>query len=99
MTNDRTMTLAIGTRVRLIKPVDNYPTILAEPGLTGTLAGIDTDGGYWVKLDRHFDELDEWQNQLRIWDWSTDEANADRDDLHPETFLEAIADDDKADAK
>jgi hypothetical protein len=67
------MTIASGTRVRLRKDVENYPTIFAEAGLTGTLVCIDMEGAYWVKLDKHFPELDQWNNELQIWDWGDDE--------------------------
>jgi len=75
------------TRVQLVKAVDNFPTGFFDIGLTGTLREIDEEGSYWVTLDKHFPELDEWQNAIQIWDWSAQ----DGPDCHPETYLEAIA--------
>lgn len=77
--------IAIGARVKLVKDVDNYPTIYAKAGLTGILTDIDREGCYWVRLDQHFPELNEWENQLAIWDWSTELGNGP--DCHPSTFI------------
>jgi hypothetical protein len=80
------MTTSIGTKVKLIQIVDNYPTCLIEAGETGTLVRIDNEGSYWVKLDQHHAELSEWDNELQIWDWSS----INDGDYHPETYLQAI---------
>ena len=56
----------IGTKVRLTQDIDNFPTILAKAGLTGTLIRRD-DEYLWVRLDQHFDALDQWHNELQIW--------------------------------
>lgn len=89
-----TATTQPGTRVRLTQEVDNYPTILAPKGATGTLMRIDEEGSYWVRLDQHHPELAEWNNELQIWDWSQDERNGP--EHHPENYIEALpADDDE----
>lgn len=75
----------IGTRVVLVSDVDNFPTLFVKAGETGILDRIDGEGSYWIKLDRHFPELNEWKNQLQIWDWS--DENEGR--FHPETFIRA----------
>jgi hypothetical protein len=62
---DKAMKLLPGTRVKLIQNVENYPHILAEPGLCGVLARVE-DAGAMVKLDRHFPNLREWDNHLQI---------------------------------
>ena len=72
----------VGDRVRLINDVDNYPVGIFEAGLTGTLKTVD-ENGYWVRLDKHFDVLDEWGNELQIW---TDETH----DAHASTYIEVI---------
>ena len=54
-----------GMRVRLVEAVENFPTILAPAGEEGTVT--DTDGEFvYVRLDRHFPELDEWDNVLQV---------------------------------
>lgn len=78
----------IGSKVRLIQDVENYPTIYAKAGLTGTLVRIDEDGSYWVRLDEHFESLNEWDNELQIWDWS--QENDNDPSLKPSAFLEVI---------
>jgi hypothetical protein len=62
---DKAMRLLPGTRVRLTRDVENFPFILAKPGLCGVLARVD-DAGAWVKLDRIFPDLAEWDNHLQI---------------------------------
>lgn len=79
------MPTAVGSRIKLTQDVENYPTIYAKSGLTGTLTRIDHES-YWVKLDQHFDELNEWDNELQIWDWSAENEGK----FHPETFIETI---------
>ena len=79
------MTTAIGTRIRLVQGVDNYPEVYVKEGITGTLVRIESDC-YWIKLDKHFPELDEWNNELQIWDWSKENDGK----YHPETYIEAI---------
>lgn len=81
--------MQIGTKVKLVKPVENYPTCLIEAGETGTLARIDEDS-YWVTLDTDHPELDEWQNQVQIFDWSD---YGEQPDEHPSTYLAEIGDD------
>lgn len=88
-----------GDRVRLVKDVDNYPTALIRACEIGTLTRIDEEGAYWIKLDMHHAALDEWENQLQLWDWSAvdhgDELPSFED--HPASYLvhEPMSDDDK----
>ncbi|MES2295376.1 MAG: hypothetical protein V4527_18920 [Pseudomonadota bacterium] len=77
--------LAIGTRVRLVKTVDNFPTGIFDIGLTGTLKAIEDDC-WWVTLDKPFPLLAEWENAIQIWDWSLDGR---RPEEHPSTYVEA----------
>jgi len=72
----RTEVFAIGERVRLTKTVEVFPIGVFDPGLIGVIADI-TSNGIWVKLDRHFPELEAWDNELQIWD-----------DDEPATYLE-----------
>jgi len=65
----------IGKRVRIKEEVENYPTIFVEAGAIGTVTYID-DEMVWVKLDEYHAELDEWDNQLHVWNW-TDRPVAD----------------------
>lgn len=81
--------MKIGTRVKLIQEVDNYPTCLIKAGETGTLVGIDEtehESFYWVRLDQYHEELDEWDNQLQIYYdriWLPEK-------YHPTKYLEEI---------
>lgn len=69
-------TLPTGTKVKIVKAVDNFPDVYIEPGETGTIAEIEEDC-VWVHLDRPFTELDGWGNQLQIWDWPGEDPAAD----------------------
>ena len=80
------MATPIGTKVRLIQDVDNFPDCLIEAGETGTLVRIDDENSYWVKLDKHFSELNEWENELQIRDFSKKSDG----DFHPETYIEVV---------
>lgn len=73
-----------GTPVRVIKLIDNYPTVMVHPNQTGILTRIDDEGCWWVKLDNHFPELVDFENEVAIWDWSEQEGP----DHHPSTYLE-----------
>lgn len=56
-----------GTRVILSDDYECYPIDIFPAGLTGTVMEYDGDSDwYWVKLDRHYPALAEWQNQLQI---------------------------------
>lgn len=81
-----TKTIEIGTRVKTIKAVENYPVIYLEPGATGTLAFIDPEGAYWVTLDEVHEELAEWENQIQIWDFSEQDGPSES----PASYLEAL---------
>lgn len=80
-----TKTIEIGARVKTTQVVDNYPVIYLEPGATGTLAHIDSEGAYWVTLDEVHEELAEWDNQIQIWDWSEQ-----GEQYHPTASLEVL---------
>lgn len=82
------MNLRTGDRVRIIKEIDNYPTIRLPPGDVGTIAEI-SDDCWWVKLDRVVPELVEWDNSIEIWDWHDDTDP----EGHPSAFLQKIAED------
>ncbi len=47
---------------------------------------IDGEGAYWIRLDQHHPELDEWDNELQIWDWSVEEA-----EFHPTASLAEVS--------
>jgi hypothetical protein len=80
--------MEIGTRVRIVKDVDVFPTIFLKAGETGTLAEIGSEGQYYVKLDLPHSELNEWDNCIELWDWSKDNGNDP--ELTPESYLQAI---------
>jgi hypothetical protein len=58
--------LKIGDEVALSEDIENGRTIYCEKGETGTVTEI-SDEFVFVKMDRHFPEIDEWDNQLQIW--------------------------------
>lgn len=78
--------MQIGSKVRLTQNVENYPVILAKSGLTGILVRIDDEGSYWVKLDERKEELDDWNNELQIWNYSEQDGPS----AHPTAFIEEI---------
>jgi hypothetical protein len=73
----------IGRRVRLTNGYDgNFPTILVDAGETGTVRIWDGES-LWIQMDRHFPQLDPWNNQLQLFDHE--------DRAHPlSTMLELI---------
>lgn len=77
--------LKVGTQVKVVRPIDNWPDCYIEPGETGTLTEIDKYY-WWVKLDADHPELEEWDNKVQIWDWSDEE----HPEWHPSGYLEPI---------
>jgi len=83
---------AIGTRVVLVKDVENYPVIYAKAGLTGKVASInnmdDFNARWMIKLDLYHPELKDWNNELEI----TNEHLGDDDRIayHPRNMVEAL---------
>jgi len=57
--------IRVGERVRLTEDVENFPTMVAKAGLTGTVVRI-TDSDWWVKLDEQLDALKDWNNELAV---------------------------------
>lgn len=65
------ITFKVGDRVRLIEDVAPYPLGLFPAGTTGTVTDVNPDARVGdpiaeVKLDDHFDCLDEWDNVLHV---------------------------------
>ena len=59
--------LTEGTRVRLRQSVERSAEILIPAGEEGTVVVVDLPHEMvCVKLDRHFPELDHWDNEL-VW--------------------------------
>lgn len=75
-----------GRRVILVQDVDVFPTGYFHAGLTGTLQRIDEEGRFWVRLDKHFPVLDEWDNELEIDDWSWQDGV----DHHPSMWVRPL---------
>jgi len=64
--------ITVGERVRLIDDVAPYPLGLFPVGTTGTVVEVDLNAAptqpvACVKLDRHFEDLDEWDNVLQVF--------------------------------
>ena len=56
----------VGTRVRL-GCLENFDAFLIEEPGCGTVINVDVQQGLvWVKLDKHWPELDEWDNEWGI---------------------------------
>lgn len=57
----------VGDRVRTKCPIDRYPDfLLNEVGLTGEVIEVQQDfGNVFVKMDRHFPELDYWEGTVQ----------------------------------
>jgi hypothetical protein len=54
---------ALGSRVRLLAPVDRFPDFVAPPGATGTV--VETgDGAVWVRLDAPLPGAEPWNNSI-----------------------------------
>jgi hypothetical protein len=56
--------IKVGDRVRLRLPAERGMEFIIPAGETGTVDRISEDG-LAVRMDKHFDELDEWDN--RVW--------------------------------
>lgn len=69
MTLEEFAKLPVGARVRLTREVDIYPIDIFPAGLLGTVADVSRDRQVvaMVRLDRHYDGLDEWQNALQVY--------------------------------
>lgn len=73
-----------GDKVRILRDVAPYPLGFFPAGTTGTV--ISTEPAYGdspialVKLDQHFQCLDEWNNELQVY------AEADCYEIVPSLF-------------
>ena len=56
----------VGDRVELSRDVDNFPNVYARAGERSTVVNVEHDST-WVRMDRTFPELAEWNNELQIW--------------------------------
>ena len=62
----------VGDRVRLNSDVDIFPLIIMREGEAGTIASVN-DEAIFVRMDKHYPELDEWDNALEVWrEWHED---------------------------
>ena len=80
-----------GMRVFLREDVEHFPLGIWKAGEVGTLVSkgdpAERATSYWVKLDRHYDELDAWHNELEIMDLTN------CDGLPPWLQLDPVPDD------
>jgi len=63
----------IGLPVRLTRHIEIYPIGIFHPGLRGTVTSVDAVAPFhgvvaMVKLDEHFEGLDDWNNELQVWE-------------------------------
>lgn len=60
----------IGAKVRLKIDVASYPLGVFPAGTTGTVSGVIAEPNPvagLIKLDQHFECLDEWDNELQVF--------------------------------
>ena len=55
--------LKVGDRVRLKRDLELFPIIIVPAGDVGTVTEVQ-DYIVWIKLDTHYDELEEWDNNI-----------------------------------
>lgn len=66
------MNWSVGDRVRLNRDVDIFPLIVMREDEVGTIASVN-DEAIFVRMDKHYPELDEWDNALEVWrEWHED---------------------------
>jgi hypothetical protein len=77
--------MTIRTRVRLTKDVELFAEgLMLRPGLAGTVVLAANRGlCAMVKLDDHFPELDNWDNELQVGPLGTDEYACDPSYFEP----------------
>lgn len=68
LTETELRALPIGARVVLPKGADAYPDFLITEPLFGAVDRHDIDS-VWVKIDKPFAELSEWNNCVQCWYW------------------------------
>jgi hypothetical protein len=58
----------VGTRVRLVAPVEYYPLGIWPIGTTGTVTACTPEAhpAGLVRLDGHFAALEDWDNQIQV---------------------------------
>jgi hypothetical protein len=64
--------LKVGDRVAFPTGAESYPDFFIKERIEGTVSETD-DECVWVKCDKHYADLDEWDNQIQIWLWSEEE--------------------------
>lgn len=84
------MKFAIGDRVRLTTSVDRLPHAIIPSGETGVIQRMDDYVMLSVKLDRPYEGLREWNNELEFYHGIEEEEVED--------ILEIIVDEDPLDA-
>jgi hypothetical protein len=75
----------VNSRVRFTQDVENYPHVFVKVGATGTFLRVDDDGSFWVLLDAFEPGIDEWDNEVMIWDYSEQGPQ-----FHPAAYIEQI---------
>jgi hypothetical protein len=65
------LALKVGDRVAFPKGADAYPDFCIIERIEGTVSAIEKHS-VWVRCDRHFPELNEWDNQIEAWIYEND---------------------------
>ncbi len=68
MSNSNNNIPKVGQRFRLKNPAERGNCIWVDAGECGTITQVDDEHSFYGKLDKHFESLDEWDNQLQ---WGT----------------------------
>lgn len=68
--------MIVGQRVRLVRDVEIFPLNIYRTGATGTVVATSINSVVIaeVRLDEHYPELDEWDNELQVCDPTRDDA-------------------------
>ena len=84
----------VGERVELYREIDHYPLGIFPIGATGVVDEANDDA-IWIKMDRRFPELDDWQNRLQVWNTQIDgiQPEGTRERLGFDVAREKIIDD------
>lgn len=54
--------MRLGAHVTVTGAIDLMPHARIEPGETGRIVRIDSDGEIWIKLETHYPGLSDWDN-------------------------------------
>ena len=71
LTGAEALELKVGDRVAFPNGADAYPDFYISERIEGTVSAIEKYS-VWVRCDKHFTDLDEWDNQVEAWIYEND---------------------------